>query len=196
VLDEARRAAPRNAEAAFFRMAAALHAYAPGTLSQDRVNKLYNNLRGVMGQASDCGLPDLLAGMVARHYCEPYGLAWPLGASSALFERARAKGTTPEDLADLQSLVRMPPPAPVAPVPPPLPPAPKPAPKVEEPPRVAPVPQPPVPLVRLPPRPPGTGMGWVALVGLTCLCGGRRRRGWDGARPQERRRRQPRWERQ
>ena len=97
----------------FFRLVAALHGSRPGTLTPDRVQAIHQRLKVVMDIAPDCGLPDLLAGLVARDYCEPYQLPCPLGQARSLLNRASAKGITAEDLADLQALLGMPAPVPV-----------------------------------------------------------------------------------
>lgn len=124
ILDEVRKVAPRDAEMLFFSVVGALHDSRPGTLTPNRVQTFCKHVQVVMELAPDCGLPWLVAGLLARDYCEPYGLACPLGSSSQLFNRANEKGTTADDLQDLQALVSKPmaaPPIPALPSqPPPL----------------------------------------------------------------------------
>lgn len=104
-LEEVRAVAPAHAEMMFFRVVAALHSIPVGSLTAERAGAIHQQLRIVMDLAPDCGLPDLLAGLVARDYCEVHGLPCQLGDSHSLFGRATAKGTTPDDLTDLQALV-------------------------------------------------------------------------------------------
>jgi hypothetical protein len=108
LLEEVRAVAPRHAEMLFFRVVAALHASRGGGLDRDRLRSVANHLQVVMAAAPDCGLPDLLAGLVARDFCEPFGLACPLGDSLTLLGRAATRGLTADDLRDFHALVGRP----------------------------------------------------------------------------------------
>jgi hypothetical protein len=103
-LDEIRAVAPKDAEMLFFRIVGALQS-GQVKAAPDSLEGMQNHLRLIMGLVPDCGLPDVLAAIIARDYCEPHGIPCILGDSRSLLQRASAKGIGAKDISDLQALV-------------------------------------------------------------------------------------------